>query len=158
MSKTVVVFHSLHGNVRAVAQAVAEKTGADMVELSIPGAGKLHGFRMYARLGFLSTFRRSPAINGGDADISAYDTVIIGSPVWAGSFSPALRSFFTHRSLDGKKVVAFFCHKGGPGKAAAKLEAFLDSDNGITSLQRIEPLVHGEVDSFAAELVEATGD
>ena len=49
-----------------------------------------------------------------DFDEKNYDLVIVGTPVWAFTFSPAIRSFFLKNSLFGKKVAFFCCHEGGP--------------------------------------------
>ncbi len=155
VSKTAIVFHSLHGNVRSVALKLAEQTGADIFEITIPGADKLKGFWMYFRLGFLASAKRCPKIEGGDVDLTGYDTIIIGSLVWAGTFSPALRTFFRNRPVTAGKVGAFFSHKGGLKHAPKDLDLYLGLDGRLISADEIEPDRHGRVDELAAKLLKA---
>ena len=49
-------------------------------------------------------------------NIEDYDTMIIGSPVWAGKMAPPMRTFLTQAQLAGKKT-AFFCTSGGGGSS-----------------------------------------
>lgn len=154
LAKTAIVFHSLHGNVRAVARKIAELTCADLIELVIPGADRYKGFMMYFRLGFMASTKRCPKIEGGDVDISGYDNLIIGSLVWASTFSPALRTFFRDHSISNQKVGAFFCHKGGLGRTPANLDAYLKLDGKLISVDEIEPDRHDKVDELARRTVE----
>jgi multimeric flavodoxin WrbA len=41
-----------------------------------------------------------------------YDVVVIGTPVWAGTTAPAIRTYLD-RFAPGLKSVAFFCTLGG---------------------------------------------
>ena len=155
MGKTVIVFYSFHGNVRAVARRIGELIGAELVDLEIPRAGRLKGFAMYFVLGFMASTGRKPKIIGGDVDISGYETLIIGSPVWAGTFSPALKTFFRGRPVTASKVGAFFCHKGGKGNASKNLDKYLGLNGRLVSVNGIEPEVHGKVEELAEGLIEA---
>jgi flavodoxin len=160
MSGTVVVFYSYHGNVRKVAEHLAGLIGADLVELKTPQLEGLKGFLMYFRLGFIASARRCPRIAGGEADISGYENIILGSPVWAGSFSPALRSFFSmkgRRPVTAAKVGAFFCHKGGLRNAPADLDAFLGLNGRLTWVDAVEPARNGTFEKTAQALVSAMG-
>lgn len=155
MEKTLIIYHSLHGSVRAVAQKIAEQTGADLAELTIPGTQNLKGFRMYFRLGFMASAKRCPKITGADtADITQYDRLIIGSPVWAGTFSPAIRTFFSDRSVGALQVAAFFCHRGGIGRTAAKLDQYLNMNGRLVSADCIDPVKNNLADSFAADFLQ----
>lgn len=48
-----------------------------------------------------------------DVNFDDYDFLFIGTPVWAGSYAPALNSFFTENKFPGKKMALFCCHGGG---------------------------------------------
>ena len=54
--------------------------------------------------------------------------IIFGFPVWAGNFTPPLRTFILDQkdALKGKRFSAFACQSGsGGGKALSKLAGFL---------------------------------
>ena len=158
MSGTAVIYHSYHGNARAVAEALAADTGADLYELSLPGLGGLTGFRMYFRLGYLATFRRKPRIEGGDVDISEYENLIFGTPVWSGTFSPALRTFLSGRvPIRAKRVGAFICHKGGPRRTATDLARAVGAGGELFVVDGIDPAANGTAVEMARGLIAKMG-
>lgn len=53
-----------------------------------------------------------PELKKGDLDISAYDTVFIGYPVWATGVPQAVLSFLKEYDLSGKTVIPFCTHDG----------------------------------------------
>lgn len=53
-----------------------------------------------------------PELKGSDLDISQYDTVFIGYPVWATSVPQAVMSFLEQYDLSGKTVIPFCTHDG----------------------------------------------
>ena len=126
--RTAVVYHSLHGTVESVAKAIAQKTDAQLIPLTIPGAAQLKGFQMYAKLGFMATFKSKPKIVWQETDLSVYDRIIIGTPVWGSTFSPAIRSFLSQFPTIKPHIAgAFFCHLGGLGTAPVKFTKFLNA-------------------------------
>lgn len=54
-----------------------------------------------------------PEILPLDKDVSNYDIVFVGSPVWYGTFAPPLGTFFSKNDLSGKTVIPFCTHGGG---------------------------------------------
>ena len=56
-------------------------------------------------------------------DISAYDKILIGSPIWCGTFPNAVFSFLDKVNLNGKKA-AIFATSGAtePQKIAVKIK------------------------------------
>ena len=57
-------------------------------------------------------------------DLSGYDRIVFGFPVWASNITPPLRTFIDEKSseIKGKRFAAFACQSGaGAEKAFAKL-------------------------------------
>ena len=81
--KTAIVFYSMHGNVRYVAEKVAKETGADLIELIPKKAYPDKGMRQFIWGGSAVTFKKKPDLEPYTFDASKYDMVIIGTPVWA---------------------------------------------------------------------------
>ena len=73
-----------------------------------------------------------PALKPYPFALDQYDRVIIGTPVWASTFTPPIRSFVDATpNLADKTVGVFTCFSGGGAdKAISKLKAYL----GIESL------------------------
>lgn len=53
-----------------------------------------------------------PMLKESDLDISVYDTVFIGFPIWATDAPQTVRSFLTQYDLSGKTVIPFCTHDG----------------------------------------------
>lgn len=89
--KVLVAYYSLSGNTARVAHDIAIRTGADIESIRDPGHGT--GF-----VGFLKSC--IDALRGVSArigplrrDFTAYDLTVIGTPVWAGRMTPAIRAY-----------------------------------------------------------------
>jgi len=110
--KALVVYYSRSGTTKVVAEAVAGMLRCDIEE--VVDRKDRSGAR-----GYLVSLK--DALCGSLADIgpagkeaATYDLVVIGTPVWAWSMSPAIRAYLSaHR--DHLRQVAFFCTTGGTG-------------------------------------------
>ena len=54
-----------------------------------------------------------PELTETDFDMSAYDTVYVGSPIWFGTIAAPIAAFLTEADLTGKIVKPFVTHGGG---------------------------------------------
>jgi flavodoxin len=115
--KTLVVFYSRTGTTKKVAEAIAEKTGADLEEIkdTVDRGGAMGYLRsgrdaMKKRLTNLEPVLKNPA---------DYDLVVIGTPIWGWNVSAPVRTYLTEQKEkflpEADKKVAFFCTMGGSG-------------------------------------------
>ena len=113
--KVAVVFFSQSkvGNTRQIAAWIAEATGGDLVEIERdepypePYGETLKAARAEISSGTL------PAIRPLAANLSDYDVVFVGSPVWYGTYAAPVGSFLKGVDLSGKTIVPFCTHGGG---------------------------------------------
>ena len=112
-----VVFYSLTGKTRIVAQAIAEEIGATILEVEESRA-RTSGFLVYLTGGFAAFANRASKIKPVAVDVSQYDRVFIGSPVWASRPAPAVNSFIYKTDFEGRTVIPFVT-LGGNSPAAA---------------------------------------
>ena len=123
MSKSIVIFFSHAGdnysvgnvevgNTKIVADYISEIAGADQFEIV---THKYDGMAYTP----LINLAKEEANNGelppyeGDApDLSQYDTVFIGGPVWWGTYPQVMFTLFKDINLDGKTVIPFTTHEG----------------------------------------------
>lgn len=115
MSKTLIVYHSRTGHTRHVAQALARRLDADLDEIRI--VQPMGGAIGYTLCALEALAELTPALRPMKKDPSAYDLVVIGTPVWVWSLSSPVRSWLTRHAL--KRRVAFFCTMGGSGAGRA---------------------------------------
>ena len=90
--KTAVVFYSLDGNCTLVAEELKAQLNADLIQLHTKDQKK-RGKIGKIIWGCLMVFtKKKPPLKPYTFDPSAYDLIIFGAPVWAGSSKPAARS------------------------------------------------------------------
>ena len=112
--KILVTYYSQTSNTKAVAEEIAKKLGADIEEIVAvnPYDGDFNATiergRQELEQGIL------PEIKPIAADISKYDVVFIGFPVWFGTYAPPISTFLENADLSGKKIVPF-CTFGSGG-------------------------------------------
>ena len=123
MSKSIVIFFSHAGdnysvgnievgNTKIVADYISEITGADQFEIV---THKYDGMA-YTPLIKLAQEEADngelPPYEGEAPDLSQYDTVFIGGPVWWGTYPQVMFTLFRDINLDGKTVIPFTTHEG----------------------------------------------
>ena len=140
--KTLIVYYSQSENTAFAARAVADQLGAALLRLEPEKAYPAAGFRKFFWGGKAAVMAEKPALRPYAFDADAWDRVVLGFPVWAGTFAPPLRSFVAaHReALRGVRVAAFACQSGaGAEKALAKLKELIGVDAFEAELILIDP-------------------
>ena len=89
------------------------------------------GFAKFFWGGKSAVMAEKPELEEYTLNLSGYDRVIFGSPVWASNFAPPIRTFIedNKEELEEKSIFAFVCQSGsGAEKAFAKLAKTLGID------------------------------
>ena len=102
------------GNTKIVADYISEITGADQFEIV---THKYDGMAYTPLINLAQEETRKgelPPYEGDIADLSQYDTVFIGGPVWWGTYPQVMFTFFKkhQNDLKGKTVIPFTTHEG----------------------------------------------
>ncbi len=142
--QTLIVYYSLEGNTEYVVNAIAGKLSADVLKLVPKKAYSDKGFSKFFWGGKSAVMAETPELEPYNVDFSEYDQVVIGSPVWAGTFTPPIRTFVKDNkaALSGKRISAFACQSGaGAEKAFAKLRDFIGIDEFYAHMILIDPKV-----------------
>ena len=116
--KVLVAVFSASGVTKRVGEEIARVSGGDFYEI-VPKE-KYTG----ADLNYMNNRSRSsvemndpsarPEIAGTVADMDAYDTVIIGFPIWWGVAPRIIETFLESYDFSGKTIIPF-CTSGGSG-------------------------------------------
>jgi flavodoxin len=122
--KKLVAYYSLSGNTKFVADQIAHHLGADLCEV----IDKKHkkGKLIYLKGGF-AAFREKQTEIESSKSIQDYGLIVVGSPIWAGKISPAIRTFLTKNDFSEKQV-AYFVTLGGD-KAEKSLKNIKETIN-----------------------------
>lgn len=113
---TLVVYFSRRGHTRQLAQLIAEQCGADTEEI-VDNVGR-RGPLGYLRSMVEAVLRIRVPIQPSQLSPRDYDTVIIGTPVWAWHLASPVRAYLCRHRGRFRRVAFFCCHRGwGPGSA-----------------------------------------
>ena len=137
--KTAVIFYSYEGNSALAAETFKTVLKADVFEIKTADTKKRTGFALILWGGGQVMRKKKPAILPLSVDVNAYDLVILGTPVWAGSPAPAMVSFLSQTKITGKKIALFCCHGGGKGKIFDKLKTLLPENTFAGEIDFLNP-------------------
>lgn len=119
--KVLVVYYSRTGNTKKVAEDIAAALNADIERIidtkDRSGAGGYLGAGKDASSGALAE------IEPVQKDPAKYDLVVMGTPIWSWTMTPAIRTYITNNKAAFKEV-AFFTSSGGskPDKTVQRME------------------------------------
>jgi len=138
--KALIVYYSLDGNTRFIAQSIANEINAELLELKPKKKINPKGFMKYFWGGRQVTMREKPELLPLDKNPQDYDMIFVGTPVWAWRHTPAVETFFSTVGLKGKRIALFCCHGGGKGKTIEKMQQRLTGNEILGSIDFKEPL------------------
>ncbi|MBR2594056.1 MAG: hypothetical protein IKD83_05465 [Firmicutes bacterium] len=129
MSKELVVYFSVYGTAKILAKEIAKHTGADIEEIipAIPYDGIREHYDALSRQARKECdSNQRPAIKN-KINISAYDRIYVGYPIWWYTFPMIIYTFFEKYDFSGKTIIPFNTHMG--------------SENGGTydTIRRLQP-------------------
>ncbi|MGZ3579071.1 MAG: flavodoxin, partial [Syntrophales bacterium] len=115
-TKMLIIYYSLTGNTKSIAEKIRKKTGGNMFEIET--------VRTYPTEYSVLTEEAKrelqtgdlPALKKNPPDMLSYDLILVGSPVWWYTVSTPVMSFLRQADFAGKKASAFCTHEGGIGK------------------------------------------
>ena len=113
--KSIVVYFSCTGNTKAVAEEIAAQTGSYLQEI-VPEEPYTEEDLNYNDDSCRANVEMNdpesrPAISNTIENLSDYDTIYIGYPIWWGSLPRIMNTFFDTYDFSGKTIVPF-CTSG----------------------------------------------
>ncbi len=124
--KTLVVYYSFtNGNTKRIAGDVAEYLGADLeridVEVPYPAVYEEASAQGHKEVdaGYC------PVLKQIQFQPETYDLIVLGTPTWWYSMSPAMRTYLSEHDWNGKIVVPFMTNAGWPGTVLADMKSLL---------------------------------
>ncbi len=140
--KTLIVYYSLGGNTAMVAEKLGEALGAALLRLEPEKAYPEKGASKFLWGGKSAVMGERPKLRPYSFRPEDYDRIILGFPVWAGTFAPPIRSFVLENleALKGKQLAAYACEAGSGGeRALQKLKKLLGIDSFASETVLIDP-------------------
>ena len=134
------IFYSLGGNTRLIARTIAQTIQGDMLEL--------RPLKKYASKGFLKFFaggkdvilKKTPPLETYHFKPNQYQLLILGTPVWAGSYTPPFKTFFHEQVIEQKNIALFCCCSGSCGKTFENIKSVIPENNFVGEICFFDPL------------------
>ena len=155
MTNILVVYYSLSGSTKEVAELIAAELDA-FVEPIIDASNR-SGFLGYMRSGLEALIGKRAVIKKPEKHPEQFDLVIVGSPVWVGSMATPVRSYLANHPLESGEL-ALFCTSGGPkNEKALKDMAALAGQSpvasfGVSAAEMKTGALKRKVDEFTAKI------
>lgn len=142
---TLIIYYSQSGKTELVSHTLAKNLRADVLRIKDLKNRKGFKNKLFASI---NAFRESKTdIAPAKVDLTDYDTIIFGTPTWAGNPTPAILTIIDRCNLTGKDVILF---------------ATMDSSRGETNIERLEEKVKMRgarvIESFAIATKDKTNE
>lgn len=121
--RSLILYYTYHGNTQRIAERIHAAIGGDIARIDTvaPYTGDYDDVvaqgEREVKQGYL------PPLKPMDIDLDRYDTIVLGTPVWWYTCSPAMRAFLTAHDLSGKTVYPFATNGGWLGRSIRDMRA-----------------------------------
>lgn len=146
--RTAIVYYSMSGNTKYVADKIANELRTsgevDIIRIEPVKAYPDQGAKKFIWGGKSAVMGDKPRLQPYVFQSAQYDRIIFGTPVWASTFAPPLRTFIhDHAELKDKKIAVFTCFSGGGAdKAIDKMKKYIGIDTFEAELVLTDPKEH----------------
>lgn len=128
-SKKIVVYFSYTGNTKKIAESISKKLNCDILEIKPEVPYSTDYQTVVDQEQNNETAKKTPNIQKIDKDISKYDEIILGSPVWWYTIAPVIRTFLKENDLTGKIIKPFATNAGWLGQTFKEIERLCPNSN-----------------------------
>jgi flavodoxin len=151
--KTLICYYSHSGNTKKVAQIIAQKTEGTLEE--IIDTKNRRGIWGFLSAIFDARFKKPTLILPIKNHPRDFDLVIIGTPVWAGMPSPAIRTYIESFRASLKKVAFFLTYQNSLGNADQELMVLINKTANVLKIKTKElksQELENKIENFLREL------
>lgn len=124
--KICIIYHSETGNTRHVAQHLASVCDGKLVDITDTACyNSITRFIVRCKM---AQMEDKTTIEPSSLDVSSFDQIIFGSPVWAFKPTPAIHAAIDAlKGCEGKKATAFCTHGGRPGQTSEIFQKWIEA-------------------------------
>lgn len=109
-SSILIVYYSYSGTTRRAAERLQALTGGNLYELTLTDPYTGDSYDVSDRVFAERDAEEMPELSGELPDISEYDTILIGTPVWNDSMANPVFRYLQRTDLSGKKAALFWTY------------------------------------------------
>ncbi|MDR1086305.1 MAG: hypothetical protein LBP22_15975 [Deltaproteobacteria bacterium] len=123
--KNLIIYFSQTGNTEKLAQTMKQVTGGDLIKIETQEKLPDNEKELIEMTTNLKKAGTNIKVKTPHPDVSGYDFIFVGSPVWFGDVAEPTAAFLVGMDFMGKKVIAFGTSGSGPGQAYDHLTKIL---------------------------------
>ncbi|MGD1005505.1 MAG: flavodoxin [Methanoregulaceae archaeon] len=121
-----IIYYSYSGTTRRLAKKVKAACGADSIEVT--SNKTYNALTVYPLGSYRASKGEKDPIEPKKIDVTRYDLIILGTPVWAWKPTPAMNAAIAAlKGCEGKKAIIFATCGGQPGKTIDIMKKQLES-------------------------------
>ncbi|WP_251898066.1 flavodoxin [Lactiplantibacillus paraplantarum] len=135
-ARSIIIYFSRSGSTELLANQIAEETQADILEIVVKEPYDSNYQQTLARANSERETANYPELNMQAPDLSQYQTVYLGYPVWAMTLSHPMTAFLIQygSQLQHKQIAPFMTEGGyGQGDSVERLKGMLKVDGRSTN-------------------------
>ena len=144
--KVLVAYFSYSGTTKNIANAISEKTGGDLFEIT-PQDGYSN---VYMESNSEIRGNKRPALTDTVENMDEYDIVFVGYPVWWHATPAPINTFLESYNLTGKLIIPFCT--SGESDISETMPTFLHSCDGLAVYGERRIIGTSQLDEWLTEL------
>lgn len=123
MERKIIIYFAYTGNTKKIAEKIKEKLNCDILEIKTVIPYSRDYDTVVNDEQNSESSNHLPEIQNLNIDLSNYDEIILGTPVWWYRPVPAIRTFLTQNDLSGKIIKPYATNAGWLGKTFKEIKA-----------------------------------
>jgi len=138
--RNLIVYYSLEGNTKFVAKKIALHSDSKLLEVKPSKKFKYRSFIKYIIGGLQAVIRYKPELKRYEIQNNKYNTLFIGTPVWANSMTPVIRSFLNSLNIEVDHFALFSTSMQNSGRVFKHMKNYLQKSEVIGEKNFIDVL------------------
>ena len=105
MNKSIIIYYTQAGHTKAMAEIISNLTEAALLEINptTPYSDNYNAVVAQVKKEIQDGYL--PSIKTADYDLTRFDTIYIGTPIWWGTMAPPHASFLNEQDFRGKTIM-----------------------------------------------------
>ena len=129
MSNKIIVYFSYTGHTKMIEESIKKKLQCDILEIKPEKPYSRDYELVVSEEQNNSSSNKTPEIENINIDLSKYDEIIIGTPVWWYTIAPVIRTFLKQNDLSNKKIIPFATNAGWLGHTFQEIKDLCPNSN-----------------------------
>lgn len=128
-SNKLIVYYTYTGHTKIIAEYIKKKLNCDILELEPVVPYSTDYQQVVDEEQNNSSSNETPELKKINVDLSKYDEIILGSPVWWYTITPVIRTFLKENDLSNKKIIPFATNAGWLGHTFEEIKNLCPNSN-----------------------------